>query len=1392
MFDGFDESALALEVAYSPSRLTSSSNVIYLRTVNTDFDAFRLNWRVENDSALSGNVSLTTKDCGQQHTLGPAGVVFIQSPGYPHGYEPNLYCEWIFKSSDPAYHVYVDVFNAVLEATASCQIDYLSIESSSNLLHWQEQTRVCNGSGLPLVRVHGAPYLKLKFKTDATINGTGFMAKVQRACGANMTGSVGTIKDTFLLEPQIEHSCMWNFEVRPGRQIDIQIDYEGPPKNTSCQRYGYVLDGVDEAAPRLGKFCNQLGLDRTFRTSGPHATIRYDFPSLLTDWHDELGSSGTWTLTYREYRDCDNEVRLTPQASNYTITTPGYPYYPHAHTDCTWTIIAPPGETIAANFLDFDLSVHQCDQEFVELYDGSTTISRPLLKTCRLPVTTHSTGNLMLVHYQTELSEPHSGFKLNVSVSKCGGQYVGRSGVITSENYPALGAYPTPAVCEHVIKVSKSYHLEVSVEDLHIPFNPDDSAPALDFVEFLDLKEQGRLLQVLYGNISSFPFVMTFQTSELGVRFVAATTSAHSFRGFKLKYESKLGSCYKEVKGSFGELHINADPDDIYSLRRCRWRITVPKGQRVRLELLNIPELTAGSAPMVFRNREHNIPFRVEGWPINRRKNFEFYNDVDELSKITEFNIAGYNGSNVIESSDNFMLVKIAQLLPRVKTRARFSSTAASLCPSDIGDQAFGTVSNLELNELSQYFCSVSFKAQQEETFVFAVQELPTNMEVGFVKMVDDAHYSSTFLRRPPNSTITLSTTNGHLDILKRKTEGTMPVRLTYRRYPCGGYLTLEEGTTIELPQLPAHVGTIECAWTLGNARGFMLDGNASLSDSCDREYLTIFSMDLESEMVKLCRGTTKMNTIVMSSRQVKVTYHATTYQSGGNSQFLLKATTPLATAGLNKMVQVEDYNSPRITVDKASYRNNIELSWEFYTRRGKSLRLQFEDRFFIEQAPNCTHDQLEVLSSTEADLWQTVATLCGRELPQTIWVQAKKLRVVFRTNGNVTGDGFSFVVNTSCDLRLRATNELQSTIINHPSRYRSIKCNIEISSDAQEQLLVSVKGINWRSWYCLYKGFQAYRLEGGQEQLIDSKLCPDFEVTGYGLIRLIQETSFATNYNLEYQSVGCGGNYTAPFTLRKLRQLTDHEEKDKNCVWHVLAPPQHAIFVVFKYLNLYQTDDCANENLTVYRGNGRSAEQRVSVLCGNRTQPFSIMIDSNEALFESHLLSHYGDTIFGDFMARVEFTPNCNEHLVLSEGNSRMSLVRHYQLNGTDQELHCYFQATAPPGYRLSIWLKQLQLQNVTRRCVNCSSLELIDGFNADSTTLGKFYSVVGNGSRLFSSSQDLIILLSATREAAKSVSFELVLEMTTTVCGQLEYNLQGNEVSNSIRLNILPFSLY
>ncbi|KAH8405045.1 hypothetical protein KR222_005560 [Zaprionus bogoriensis] len=1361
VFDGFDDTAIPLDIGFSPFQVISSSNVLFLRSVNANFDDFRLQWHVESSEVLAGNVSLQNEGCGQQYTVNRLARVDVTSPGFPQGYGPDLSCEWIFKTADPSYHLFVELNVVRLEAASECQFDYLSIQSSSSLLDWSEQLRLCNSSASELMsigRVHGSPNLKLTFKSDATINGTGFRAVVRPDCGANMTESVGTIVGSSLQRIEnaaLEGFCEWHIEVRPGRVIEIAIEYEESPMNSSCPHYGLIYDGMDASAQLLenGKFCNQLGFNRAaYRTSGPHATIRYFMPAWI---RRKNPAKNNWTLTYREFRDCDNEVRLTQLASSYIIETPGYPYYPHPHTDCTWTIVAPIGETIAANFVgNFDLSARHCEQEFVELFDGTTMLSRRLLHTCRQPATIRSSGNLLLVHYQTELNEPHAGFKLNVSLSLCGGQVSGYSGTITSEHYPALGAYPTPATCEYLIKVPHNSHIKLSILDLHLPFS--ESATATSFIEFFDVNDQRRVLQVVYGNISSLPYDIVFATNELGLRFVALNTSSHSFRGFKVKYSSILGTCYRYVTAAAGQLQIPTSVErGMWPSRHCEWHITVPKGQRVRLEMLNLHDL------------------------MSSRHTFSLYNDKEQQSKITEFRAMGYNGSHVFESSDNFMLFHIYRdsTAARMAIRARFTSNEVSACPPDIDIQAVGTLTNQELLQSSQYYCTVKFRADQ--TLVFSVEELSINPALGRVTIVDDKLSKATVLTPAMAKTsISLSTLNGHFELLQRQAQGLQSLRITYRRYPCGNTFYVLEGNTIELPQLSSHFGVLECVWKLENSRGYQLDGNVTLSDSCDREYLVISSYTENIELVRICRGVAQLNTTLLQGRSVKVLYHATAYQAGGNSQFRLWTSKPQSLVRGNSIVQLRYRPSSAITVDSASYKHNMELSWQFATQADKALRLEFQGRFFIEQAPNCSHDQLQVQSRSGSGLWNTEATLCGRDLPQPVSIQSHQMRVIFRTNGNNSADGFTFVVHPTCDIKLRATRELQAL---HRNRlFSQSNCNIEISTDTKDQLLVSVKSTR-SDRFCRYSHFEAYRQEDGQERLIDGHLCPDFEVNGYGRIRITYDALILYPFHVEYQLIGCGGNYTAPFTLRSpLRSIGQSSEV---CAWHVLAPPQHAVFVHFKYLEMLASDGCEIEDVSIYQGDTSIPEQRVSRLCGNRSRPFSIMVDSNQALFEAQRSVSYvsGRT---EFTASVEFTPNCNERLALSEGNSRMSLVRHYQLNRTERELHCYFWASAPSGHRMSVWIKQLQLQNSTQRCVVCNSLELVDGFDDDSPTLGTYYTVVGNGSRFFSSTQDVLIKLSAFQSTAESFSFELILEMATTVCGQLEYELQGNE-SVRLRLN-------
>ncbi|XP_034122311.1 cubilin homolog [Drosophila guanche] len=1391
LFNGYDDTALEVSTLASPWQFLSSSNVLYLRTLNTDFNAFRLKWHVVSSVLVKGNRTVTNDECNKDFTVSGSARLMVNSPGYPRGYAANLNCQWTFRPEDPAQHAYVDLYEVDLEEYANCFADYLNIQSSSDLSHWTNELRICNGSkGGPLIqRLHGTPHLRLQFRSDVSINGRGFRAIVRATCGSNMTAPVATILDSQMRAGlAMGRNCEWHIEVRPSRKIEINIVYAiGSAGNVTCPVYGLIYDGLDDRSPlfRGGKFCNQMGLDRvTYRTSGSHAYIKYVVPERAVN-----PGHNYWNLTYREYSECDGEIPLTRLASTYSITTPGYPYLPHPHAECTWLVLAPPGEVITATFDDrlFDLSLRQCGKEIVELFDGSTTLARRLLHTCQRPaMTLRSTGNILLVHYQSQLDEPHAGFRLNVSLSACGGLTTASMGFISSVGYPALGGYPKPSVCEYSIKLPRGAYIRLNISDLHLPYSSQkgqNNSDRLEFVDLTDSTDQQAPLLVLDGS-GTYPLAVTLNTNELGIRF-KAVSNVNSYRGFKIFYERITDTCSRDINAASGSLEIPANVQSSW-LRVCRWRITVPKGQSVRLELLNLADMR-----VIIRNETRSWMRR------DIQPQFSFFNDLSQFSKISDFRIDAYNGSGIIESSDNFMLVKIitSQLdLTSIPLRARFSSSVASQCPPDIGDQSAGALSIQSLSQLPVYYCTINYAGLSGSTLTFKVEEYAYWSRAGpSVVFKDDGfrnvHYMSTNVT---NSYVSMAALPGRINLNHGQNVKLRRFRATYRRHNCGGQLQVAEGLAIESPQMMATIsedyGPLECVWMLAGSRGYALEGNLSLSDSCDREYIVIYAGP--RPVGRLCRGMT-MNSTILDKAQSKVIYHTEQHRPG-RSWFRLE---PKRIAGptAGSVIRVDQRTTAPITINGSEYKNNMELIWEFTTNAGLSLSLQFQGRFFIETSPNCTNDRLSVQQSLDrqetAAVWSEVANLCGRQLPLPLHVEASRMRVVFRTNGNITGDGFSFTVSPSCDVTLRATAEPQ--IRRSPSwqasRNMMLNCSYVILTDSEEQLVASVKNVGRRAWpafACLRSFFMVYKPDSSSksgEVKQAEKFCPDFEVNGYKRLRLQYMSPTMRQFELQFQLLGCGGNYSAPFSLRP----PQHDENvrsyahNMHCEWRVTAPPQHAIVLVFKYFELEESRDCRYDYLAVYKGAGMvpNTEQRVARLCGNLTaQPPTIMVDSNQALIVSHSDS---SNSFRGFLAGVRFTPNCNERIALDDDVPRMSLMRNYRVNASEQLL-CMFKASAPPGHRLSVLLRQLQPSSGSYLG---SYLEIIDSAAAQSQSLGKYYDLAGNRTKLFSSYSDLSIKLSGTSDEARNVSFELILQMERTICGETEYQLHSNE---SIKLAI------
>ena len=113
---------------------------------------------------------------------------------------------------------------------------------------------------------------------------------------------------------------------------------------------------------------------------------------------------------------------------------------------------------------------------------------------------------------------------------------------------------------------------------------------------------------------------------------------------------------------------------------------------------------------------------------------------------------------------------------------------------------------------------------------------------------------------------------------------------------------------------------------------------------------------------------------------------------------------------------------------DGGKYPNGVECVWEFNARPGFHATLQFYDRFDVEAVAQCANDYLEVSClycpsclcmliccfSQVADYRQEAGRftrlgqrLCGREVPPPVTTNSERARLLFRSNGQVNGDGF-------------------------------------------------------------------------------------------------------------------------------------------------------------------------------------------------------------------------------------------------------------------------------------------------------------------------------------------------------------------------------------------------
>ncbi|XP_055601686.1 cubilin homolog [Uranotaenia lowii] len=1395
IYDGYDDSAEPLHEELcglsAPEPFKSTSNVIFMRLDHTDSNGpskFMLKWeQIGKQSEQPEPVSDDEQHCGGHQVIALSRNMTsfdLISPGYPTGYRTNLNCSWIFQSAFNTHHPVLKLSYVDLDETDACLSDYLEISTSQDMFTWSTPERICTfGLGVKS-EFHGKPFLKVQFKTDYFTNRTGFTGVVDLLCGGYITEPNGVIEVPYVINETAskrpEMNCMWNITVRPGRIIEFKFESIKIERTQPGPWAGFVVikNGIDEFSPLLGTFSGSEIPPRV-NTSSNRAFVKFS---------SGFDINNQFKLVYREIGlQCGGRIIL--QRTNSTvITSPNFPEVPHPHSECVWTIMAPAGETMKFEFEQFTLKYSSmCSIEYVELRDGGTSSSALMAKSCGSEsiASRLTTSNMLRIRYFTDVTDPGNGFKLRVTISQCGGSLHTPKGTIYSRNYPIPGGYPTNTVCEYYILGRINTILNITFQDFHLPTNPNCSLT--DNVKIYSLIPGENATSELLGTYCGSEIPSSILSENNQVKIVFTTFNPLGvYRGFKLSYVATPDQCGSEIIAPSGDIVCPGYPDSCLKLKKfCEWKITAPIGRRVKIEFLDLDFATAASY----------------------QQRLGFYHGFDFSSRI-QFVMGNYD-KKAIYSSGNQMMINFWSRLTSSNRgfKLHFSSDEPSLCVGSLdNDQGiiatpinqtsysceykrsstvFAEIDGHKVGTMALYFeeikagnyqsaCSYNHNSRG----IFVRRNAATNDRNGLLRKYCGNGTKSDLVRSPFPDISIVARQGAYL--------GEVRFKLNYQVHNCGGIFG-NSLKNITRPYLGNTKGPLDCAWYLDYPENTLINiefVNFNLNQSCEDEYLLIYNGPSTTSPLlgTFCKGT-GVETIATQGRYAFIEYHSQNYNSSGNFELKLDQMVSGCGGTLHKSVDI--INSPNVG---GKYQPNTECIWTLQADNGFHIGAYFIGRYNLQKSENCSKDYLEFFDRVR-DKWVSLGRVCGKETPKVFNSTGSLLRVVFRTDDLVEGDGFTLKWEQNCG-GIYNVDGIGGVMVspNYPMNYnRMMVCNYTFVA-AEKDSYISLNFLDFsledgaQTSICLYDNITIYKQLEYYEPVQWEKVATYCKKDSPG--RLRHKTRIAVifksdrwlearGFKFEYKMDTCGGTITESKRIES-PNLTGNTQTGYNnainCIWNITIPSGKKVVVRFEDLEIEHSEGCYFDTIEVYKGLERKPEDKLVSLCGNLTAhapAVSITGGHGAIYFKSE---QYTTVTNPRFSALVFFVDDCDRQVTLDSKNPTYNLN---VLGSNNKKLQdCQYIIKAPDGYGLQINFDQFHLGS-TRNVTDCSDnfVEIRDGSGPFAELVGKYCGfVMPPLTNTFTTSMFVRLV---TDSYLKGTGFAATISLVESPCGIGYYNL-------------------
>uniref|UniRef100_UPI00398F64EE cubilin n=1 Tax=Pristiophorus japonicus TaxID=55135 RepID=UPI00398F64EE len=1149
-----------------------------------------------SDSSFSGNgfqMLWFQNGCGGE-LLGPKGE--FSSPGYPNRYPHNRECIW-FIQGDSGHSIELTIHEFDVEYHQTCNFDVLEVYGGPDITSVR-LAQLCStrSPNNPLVVSSTGNDITIRFKTNSNGNGRGFNATWQQragGCGGIFIAPKGEIHSPNYPSPYGNNvDCSWVITVDDHYRILLDFTDFDLEHHQSCHSdYVAVYDGLDEAAPMLGKLCGGLipgGITST------HNVVYVHFRSQRS-------------IEHRGFRAQFNQAcgsSIVTDDIGGAITSPLYPNNYSNNQNCSWIIRAQkPFNHVTVSFTDFAIENRgaDCSADALQFLDGDNYGAPSVGRYCgnAMPHPITSFSDVLFVNFISNNVSSFKGFRVTyaASTSACGGMYHMETGAFNSPNYPDVS--PPNYECVWYIISSPGNRVQLSFITFDIAYSTNC---ALDYLEIRDGSAAGQLLGHFCG--STLPANYTSIMGHiLWVKFVSdAAPAGVRFRAtFSHLYGNEIVGVQGQITSPLWPLHYPHNAN-------YHWTITVPAFYIIRARILEL--------------------------------------DIDALHRCRFDKLTLYDGPNV-----HARLIGIYcdfELPPAVLSTGS-TLTVQFISDSTINGKGFllewcaveYIVDPTAIATVQPGSCGGVVVTGDSPTFLFS-PGWPNNY---------GTHLDCAWIIRAPQSTVELNIL--HLDIEPdrfcnydklvirdgdnrlspllatlcgrvlpgplRSTGDAMFIRFTTDEFTnaggfnasyhktCGGWLHADHGV-ITSPNYPrTYAPNLNCTWRVVVTSGFIVaihfkqpfQVQGSGTDCTSGDYLELKNgPDASSPPLTshggnghYCGGNPP-STMHTTDNQLFVHFISDGNNEGQGFKFSYDASN-LACGGT---IFVSD-SDPVGYIASMSYPNNypenIDCIWTITVPNGEAVQLDFDDLFYIETHPACKYDYLELHDGATSNA-PLIGRFCGSARPSRQKSTGTVMYVRFRTDTHLNHAGFKVKYSIAvCGGMVSAEfGSLQSP--GYPSPYPdNSQCEWFLKGPTGHYLTISFQAFNLENTPECIKDFVEIREYNASGRVLGrhcGSILPGSMDTSGSLAYIHFSSDASVNgsgFRLQFEASieECGGELTADTGTISSPNYPNHYPDSRECQWRITVQVGRRVTLTFNDLRLKAHQHCNYDYVAIYNG---------------------------------------------------------------------------------------------------------------------------------------------------------------------------------------------------------------